>query len=57
MKTAITILLFSVLFSGCSLQRDVAQLQSDVKELKQHNEALRQEVGLLNNTIFFFPHE
>ena len=57
MKTLAAIFLSAVLFSGCSLQRDVAQLQTDVKELKQHNEALRQEVGLLNNTIFFFPHE
>ena len=57
MKTIAAIFISAFLFSGCSLQHEVAQLQTDVKELKQENAALRQEVGLLNNTIFFFPHE
>lgn len=57
MKTIAAISLSAVLFSGCTLQHEVAQLQTDVLQLKQDNEALRQQVGLLNNTIFFFPHE
>lgn len=56
-KTTVAIMFFAFTFSGCTLQHEVAQLQTDVKELKQDNEALRKEVGLLNNTIFFFPHE
>ena len=56
-RTTLAILLFAFTFSGCTLQKNVAQLQTDVKELKQENAALRQEVGVLNNTIFFFPHE
>lgn len=56
-KTTIAILFFAFTFSGCTLQHEVAQLQTDVKELQQENAALMQEVGLLNNTIFFFPHE
>lgn len=56
-RTSIAILFFAFLFSGCTLHREVAQLQSDVKQLQQENEAMRKEVGILNNTINFFPHE
>jgi len=42
---------------GCTAQKQITILRSEVKELHQEVETLRKEIGITNNRVIFLPHE